>query len=296
MKEKDTKTSNINKEEKTHKKLPKLTKEIFIQRAEEKFGVGTYGYDEVVYVNSYTKVKIYCPICREYFEMRPDSFLKPRCKGCPKCTNRENSLKSRIPQEEWISRAQAKWGDICDYSKTVYTGSNKEVEVYCKEHQGYFRQRADNHMTSACGCPICGFRHTASESLGEKEIEKILVSLGVKYEREYQLRGKIQGRNSMILRIDFRYFIGDQEYWIEYHGEQHYTEIKFFGNGDENWFEKQQSRDQNVRDYCRDHGIKLLEIPYTYSTRKKEELEKIISKFNQGLSPILEIPGRGKTR
>ena len=294
-KEEIIETSNMGNEKKPkkiYKKIPKLTKELFIQRAEEKYGVETYGYDEVVYVNSYTKVKIYCPVCKEYFEIIPASFLNSTSLGCPKCSNREKGLKSRMSQEEWISRAQAKWGDVCDYSKTIYNGANNEVEVFCKEHQGYFRQRASTHMTSAYGCPICSFRHTASESLGEKEIEEILKSLGIKYEREYQLRGEIQGRNSKILRIDFRYFIGDQEYWIEYHGEQHYTNIKFFSHGDEGWFEKQQTRDQSVRDYCQNYNIKLLEVPYTYVGKT----ERLILDFNQGITPEINIPEAKKTR
>lgn len=131
----DIKISDIEEEEKpqkVYKKIPKLTTELFIQRAEEKYGVGTYGYDQVVYVNSYTKVKIYCPVCKEYFEIIPASFLNPTSLGCPKCANRNKGLKLRMSQEDWISKAQAKWGDICDYSKTVYTGANNEVEVYCK--------------------------------------------------------------------------------------------------------------------------------------------------------------------
>ena len=281
--------------EKTYKKIPKLTTELFIQRCEEKYGMGTYGYDQVVYVNSYTKVKIYCPICNEYFEIRPSSFLDLKCPGCPKCSHRKMGQKYRMSQDEWISKAQAKWGDICDYSGTVYTGANNDVEVYCKEHQGYFRQRASTHMTAAYGCPICSFKHTASESLGEKEIEEILTSLGISYEREYQLRGEIQGRNSMILRIDFKYIIDGKEFWIEYHGEQHYTDIRFFGHGDKDWFKKQQERDQRVREYCRDSGISLLEIPYTY-IGSREELVKIILDFNQGVTPEVKIPQPGKTR
>lgn len=277
-----------------YKKIPYLTTETFIKRAEEKYGKGTYGYDRVDYINNYTKVKIYCPKCKDYFEIKPSSFLYRICKGCPKCAQREIGLKNKTPQEEWIKRAEAKWGDVCDYSETVYSGTKQKVRIYCKEHQGYFEQLPSVHLNAAYGCPICSFKHTASESLGEKAIENVLISFGIKYDREYQVRGIIQGRNSKILRIDFRYFLGTQEYWIEYQGEQHYTEIKFFSHGDSDWYKKQKERDQSVRDYCRDHGIRLLEIPYTYYN--SDSLKEIITDFDNGRVPKIIIPESKKAR
>lgn len=270
------------------------TKEEFIKESIEKYGEGRFGYDKVEYVNSYTKVKVFCTVCNEYVDVLPSHFLKRSIEGCPKCGNRKAGEKLRTPQDVWIDRAKEKWGDVCDYKDTVYLGSNTKVRIFCKEHQGYFEQWPNTHLNAAYGCPECSFKHEASQSLGEKEIERVLLGLGITSEREYIINDLIDGRNSRKLRIDFRYYIGPVEHWIEFHGEQHYTEIRFFSHGDPEWFKKQQERDQNVRDYCKANGIRLLEIPYTYQDHFK--IYSLITEFNSGATPEISVPGQNKTR
>ena len=48
---------------------------------------------------------------------------------------------------------------------------------------------------------------------------------------------------------------------IEYNGQQHYDAIDYFGGQER--LERQKERDNAVRMYCKDHKIKLIEIPYT---------------------------------
>lgn len=60
------------------------TKEKFIEEAELVYGVGTYDYSDVVYVNRKTPVKIKCK--------RPHNHLEGQ--GCPECTvNRIQRIK-----------------------------------------------------------------------------------------------------------------------------------------------------------------------------------------------------------
>ena len=54
---------------------------------------------------------------------------------------------------------------------------------------------------------------------------------------------------------------------IEYNGEQHYKPIDKFGGMDS--FKTQQEHDKIKRNYCLEHNITLLEIPYTYNTNEK---------------------------
>ena len=277
-----------------YKKAPRLSTEVFIQRAERLYGQGTYGYDRVDYVNSYTKVWIYCPKCGEYVKVHPATFLDPKKHpGCPKCGTRMIGQKLRTPQDEWIRRAEEKWGDICDYSETVYEGTNKPVRIFCKEHNGFFEQLPSTHLRSAYGCPICSLSHTAKSSIPETLIDKILSDMGCTFTREYILSGVIHGRNSDIVRIDFRIQDGDKEIWIEYHGEQHFRNVPFFGHGDPDWYAKQLQRDQNIRDYCISKGILLIEIPYTYN--EESELHQILEDIIKGgLDPksLINYPDR----
>ena len=250
--------------QKNYKKTPFLTTEEFIKRAEELFGKGRYGYERVNYKNNYTPVEIYCPICDKYFWKEPRIFLSGF--GCTLCSNKEKSIKTRMPQEKWIQRAEEKFGDICDYSETIYRGDDYPVRIFCKEHQGYFEQRPSAHYFSAYGCPICAFKKLSSESKGETLLRLSLEELNIKYEKEYLIKDEIEGKNKNYVRIDYRLFYNEKEYWIEYNGMQHYKYIPFFEHEDDESFIKQRKRDQNVKEYCTKKGITLIEIPYTYNT------------------------------
>lgn len=56
--------------------------------------------------------------------------------------------------------------------------------------------------------------------------------------------------------------------WIEYNGLQHYKKVDYFHKTDEG-FLKQLNRDNEVRKYCKENNIILIEIPYTYNTYEK---------------------------
>lgn len=61
---------------------------------------------------------------------------------------------------------------------------------------------------------------------------------------------------SGFLYVDF--YIPSLNTVIEYNGEQHYRKVGIW----EERFEKQQARDEELRQYCKDNGIKLIEIRY----------------------------------
>ena len=48
--------------------------------------------------------------------------------------------------------------------------------------------------------------------------------------------------------------------FIEYNGEQHYNVTGYFGG--EQKLKDTQARDMALRQYCKEHKIKLIEIPY----------------------------------
>lgn len=61
--------------------------------------------------------------------------------------------------------------------------------------------------------------------------------------------------------------------FIKYNGQQHYEPVKFGGisqkRAEEN-FIKQQKRDKEIKDYCNENFIKLIEIPYWLSSDKEQ--------------------------
>jgi hypothetical protein len=108
------------------------------------------------------------------------------------------------------------------------------------------------------------FKRTHCKSSGEKLIEFWLKSNKINFRSEVEVKN-IEGRNSMRVLIDFVLEFSNEIFWIEYNGQQHYSDIDFFRGKDKNSFQKQVKRDNNVKTYCKMNNIKLIEIPYTIS-------------------------------
>lgn len=68
------------------------------------------------------------------------------------------------------------------------------------------------------------------------------------------------------------FFLPTSNTIIEYNGQQHYEAIDYFGGQER--FERQEERDNAVRQYCKEHKIKLIEIPYT----EYDDIETILKK------------------
>lgn len=62
---------------------PVYDKESFIKEAKKRFTENEFGYDKVNYIDSHTKVDIYCNNCNDYFSIRPNDHLHMH--GCPNC-------------------------------------------------------------------------------------------------------------------------------------------------------------------------------------------------------------------
>lgn len=105
--------------------------------------------------------------------------------------------------------------------------------------------------TTSCGC---------NKSKGESKIINILNSLNIKYYTQYSF--KECWNDSHTKRLLFDFYLLDYNICIEYDGEQH-----FFANGrtwntEEN-FQKTQMRDNIKNEFCCQHSIPLIRIPYT---------------------------------
>ena len=116
---------------------------------------GKYGYGEVDYINTNTKVRIYCNVHTEHFLQTPAKHLTGQ--GCPKCSL-ENvpQCKPRLLADT-ISMAVAIHGNFYDYSKVVLTDCKSKVIIGCKRDtlHGEFQATMDNHIGAGSGCPKC---------------------------------------------------------------------------------------------------------------------------------------------
>ena len=142
----------------------KLTKEQFIERAKAAHE-DNYGYEEVEYKNSTTKVKIYCKAHKGYFNQAPDSHMNgSRCGVCFE----------KIPRtlEEILLEFKDTHGDTYDYKNVQYKRGHSPVTIRCREH-GDFKQSPKMHKGGQ-GCPLCGIIKTgeSNSSNTQEFIEK----------------------------------------------------------------------------------------------------------------------------
>lgn len=274
-----------------------LGKEVFIKRSKKLFGEDTFDYSKVVYVNSNTKVDIFCNRCKNWFSQTPSEHFNSKC-GCPKCS-RMNSSPNRLTTEEFIERARHIHGNLYDYSKVVYINGETEVLIIDTETKEEFWQKPESHL-SGRGNP------RRNDSNGEKLIRTWLNSLHINtlsWESEVVVSDTFfKSRN--YVKIDFVIHYKEKLYWVEYNGEQHYKIsfrsrlFRYYSSKESaiNSFKKQIERDKEVKEFCNKNNIVFIEIPYIYKTFDKvsEILNKIIIDGETDLSfikiPKIEIP------
>ena len=130
-------------------KRGRVTTEDFIQKAKKVHG-DKYVYNEVDYINNYTKICIICPEHGEFWQV-PKNHLNG--KGCPKCANVKKNKDNTKTSEDFILDAKKVHGDKYDYSKVTYTNNHAKVCIICPEH-GEFWQTPSNHLNGK-GCGKC---------------------------------------------------------------------------------------------------------------------------------------------
>ena len=112
-------------------------------------------------------------------------------------------------------------------------------------------------------CPIC------NQSKGELKIKSLFDCLKIKNSPQYTFYDLYDKDKQHPLRFDFAVIGENNEisFLIEYDGEFHYKKMY-----DEHDFEGQKRRDKLKDDYCSEHNIDLLRIPYW----KFNNIEEII--------------------
>lgn len=135
-----------------------MDNEIFISKSKIIHG-NKYDYSLVNCVKTHDKIDIICHF-HGMFKQTPSKHLGGQ--GCPKCAG--NIRKNK---EDFIKDAIKTHGDKYNYSIIEYYGSQKKVEIICKEH-GIFEQSPIKHLIG-CGCPKCsGNVRFTKEEFAEK--------------------------------------------------------------------------------------------------------------------------------
>lgn len=225
----------------------RLTTAQFIEQSKQLYGPDLFDYSKVNYLNNKNNVLLRCKIHDFEFKQTPCNHLKSTY-GCPKCVEYINCI-PRGPQfetSEIIKKMISIHGDLYDYSKFEYLGTEVKSTIICKKH-GEFLQTPHAHCSSRNGCPSC------QTSKGELRVKERLELLGISFIQQKTFPDLIYKSN---LRFDF--YLPDHNTVIEFHGRQHFEEIDYFGGAQS--LEDTQLRDLIKKKYCEDNSIRYIEL------------------------------------
>lgn len=178
----------------------------------------------------------------------------PRCPVC------EKQLDRRLRALEFAENISI-YGLVSIRSE--YESQTHKIDVKCN-NCGYEWNTNPRPLVSGHGCPKC------HSSRGESMIAKVLDNQNIFYEYPKKFKDL---RAKRLLHYDF--YLPDYYILIEYQGGQHYKPINYFGG--EKQFKKQQRHDNIKRNYAKENGYRLLEIPYTCDDI--ESIKKAIDDF-----------------
>lgn len=216
-----------------------------------------YIYNKTQYTGSQNIVTITCLVNNhgDFDQIANDHINKRKPSGCPKCKNIKTGNRRRANFNIVLHNANFIHKEKYDYSEFIYTNNKTKSIIICPEH-GRFNLSMEKHILRQQGCSKC-----APASYGEKIIIDLLTNLNYNFEKEYHLY-----LNSSIYpkRVDF--YVKSLNLFIEFNGKQHYEIVRFSGQSEEsaiNNFNKQQVRDKELKKYCENNNINLLEINIT---------------------------------
>ena len=188
------------------------------------------------------------------------TFWKCKCKCGKIISVRASDLKSGNTSSCGCNKRKDLSGKIFGDLKVIQYDEQKskslkhtyyQVQCVCGK---IFSTRGENLLqlrTTSCGCQ--------NRSYSERIIENILKESKIPFKTEYSF-SDLLGNNTNPLRFDFVIFNKEKITIIECQGEQHYNPVDHFGG--EKQFLRQQSYDNKKREYCKQHNLRLIEIPY----------------------------------
>lgn len=207
-----------------------------------------YDYSKVRYSSKNNKVKIWCRGCEEFFYQTPGKHKNSK-QGCPKCAIEKNSkIVINKTGVDFVQKMTKLKGDRYDYSKVIYKGTHKPVEIVCKIHGSFWQTPSSHKSKQDCGCPLC------AESKSERKIVNWLGDNNIKFDREVSIA-------TFNKRKRFDFYVPSMELYIEYDGPLHYRPVNYNERGYKR-LREQQERDKLRNQWCTDNGINLIVITY----------------------------------
>lgn len=210
------------------------------------------------YDNSQSILEYHCTVCGQNRKAIAGNLLNGH--GCANCANQHRNDGTRLNIQEVAKRIYDFSNGTYEYVSGDYEKNTSDIVVRHLECNQEFHTTWLKFSQGATPCPNC------RGSFGEQQIKGYLQLHKIRYYYGYLIPGLKAKRE-----LHFDFWIPQYKVAIEYDGQQHFRATDFAGRGKE-WakrqFEKVQKHDQMKNVYCKEHGIKLIRIPYTLSVNQ----------------------------
>lgn len=166
-----------------------------------------------------------------------------------------NSENGKRNKKDLVGQTFGRLTVLEDTGERQKVGNGTNVVWLCQCECGNITRVTGGHLlsghTTSCGC--------RKQSIGEEKIERLLQEANISYQKEFRVVD-CQLSTGGYPRFDFYV---NEEYFIEYDGEQHFN-CERHGWNDEEQFQATQQRDKEKNQYCLSKQIPLIRIPYTH--------------------------------
>lgn len=216
------------------------------------------------FIDTKTPISCKCKVCGYVWSTKPSVLMVGH--GCPKCAKEKTNELNRLTQNEFNLKAKNN-----TFLEVIgeYINWISPIKVRCKNCRFEFEAIAGDIVRNRCKCPVCGIKYK-----NERRIANFLNINNVKFIYQYNIYVDCKKP----LKFDF--FIPEYNIAIEYHGEQHYIPVIFSSSKhklSEIELLHNQYRDNLKRNYCIEHNIMLIEIPYWEKNNIEIILEPLVT-------------------
>ena len=191
--------------------------------------------------------------CGQIIVRSSDYLLNSKLPNCG-CKNKENIR--NLAEKRIKDLTEEKFGLLTVIEKDDYKSSPGnifwKVQCECGKIFSVSGKHLKRGATISCGC--------IKRSIGEIQIERLLIQNGINFQREYPIK-ELQNK-----RFDFAIFDDNNNLirLIEFDGEQHFTSSSFFAKND---LSKIKERDNIKNNWAISNNIPLVRISYKYRNK-----------------------------
>jgi len=198
-----------------------------------------------VYVNMNTKLLWECHKGHRWWA-KPNTIQQEH--WCPICSGRD---KKTVKDMKEIAEKRAG-----NFISEKYINDNTAHEWECAEGHRWFA--TPNRIKQGTWCPECA--DNLSERICRQYFEQI-------FNEKFPTRKPRWLKNSRGSRMELDGFCKKLDLAFEYNGEQHYKLKEHFHKSESDLSQRMQD-DALKMELCSKHDVKLIEVPYTVTTRK----------------------------